>query len=287
MATTKHPTAVGPDSDLINLVRAGRTDAYGTLYELHVGSAYHLARQLARGQALADDLVAEAFMKVLDTLRAGGGPDSGFRAYLLTTLRHIAYDRYRRERKLELTDDVSSVGGVRMEAVSVPFTDPALAKLEHSLAAQALSRLPQRWYTALTYTEIDGMQPGQVAQLLNLTPNGVRALTYRARKALHAEYLQAHLRDTDVAEPCRATFAKLGAWARDNAATHTTSDLLSKVHRQQVDDHLRVCDRCQDRARELATISPRIRRNSTSDRRACTRRNPLPPRTRRPAEEAR
>jgi DNA-directed RNA polymerase specialized sigma24 family protein len=48
--------------------------------------------------------VAEAFAKVLGTPRAGGGPDSAFRAYLLTTVRHVRYDRTRRERRIELTD---------------------------------------------------------------------------------------------------------------------------------------------------------------------------------------
>ena len=61
----------------------------------------------------ADDLVAEAFAKVLDTLRSGGGPDLAFRAYLLTTLRNTLYDRIRRDRRLELSDDMSA-GTVRV-----------------------------------------------------------------------------------------------------------------------------------------------------------------------------
>src|SRR4051794_3124872 len=50
----------------------------------------HLAGHLDRSEAESDDLVADAFTKVLDTLRAGKGPDSAFRAYLLTALRHAA-----------------------------------------------------------------------------------------------------------------------------------------------------------------------------------------------------
>jgi hypothetical protein len=175
---------------------------------------------------------------------------------------------------------------MRTDTVTVPFVDPALTQLEHSLAAQALRRLPQRWQTALTYTEIHGMRPGQAARLLNLTPNGMSALTYRARIALCVEYLQAHLRDTDVADSCRATFTKLGAWACDTASANTTPDLLSKSQKRKVDAHLQVCDRCRANAQELAAISPRVRGHGSRDRRACTRRNPLPPRARRPVEEA-
>jgi RNA polymerase sigma factor (sigma-70 family) len=102
--------APGPsDAELIDSVRGGDTSAYGSLYERHVGAAYNLARQLTRSTAEADDLVAEAFAKVLDTLRDGRGPDSAFRAYLLTALRHTAYDKTRRDRKLELAEDVTEV----------------------------------------------------------------------------------------------------------------------------------------------------------------------------------
>jgi hypothetical protein len=109
----------GPsDSELIQAVRAGRIASFGALYERHVAAAHNLARQLARSAVEADDLVSEAFARVLDVLRAGRGPDSAFRAYLLTTLRHIAYDKTRSERKLELADDVSTVPGADIEKLT-------------------------------------------------------------------------------------------------------------------------------------------------------------------------
>jgi len=48
-------------------------------------SVIRLARQLVRGQAEADDVVAETFAKILDLLRRGGGPEGAFRPYLLWT----------------------------------------------------------------------------------------------------------------------------------------------------------------------------------------------------------
>ena len=78
------------DADLIASVRDGVNAAYGTLYERHVSAAYNLARQLARSPAEADDLVADPFAKVLDTLRGGKGPNSSFRAYLLTAYFSLA-----------------------------------------------------------------------------------------------------------------------------------------------------------------------------------------------------
>ena len=59
------------DADLIAASRTGDATAYDTLYRRHAAAARSLARQLMRGQAEADDVVAETFAKILDLLRAG------------------------------------------------------------------------------------------------------------------------------------------------------------------------------------------------------------------------
>jgi RNA polymerase sigma factor (sigma-70 family) len=177
------------DAELIEAVRDGRTEAFGVLYERHVAAAYNLARQLARSRADSDDLVSEAFTRVLATLRAGRGPDSAFRAYLLTALRHVAYDKTRRDRKVELTEDVTTMSGVRVDKISEPFRDALLAEHESGMACSAFSQLPPRWQTVLWQTEIEGRSPAEAAPLLGLTANGLSALALRARRGLCEAYL--------------------------------------------------------------------------------------------------
>jgi RNA polymerase sigma factor (sigma-70 family) len=240
----------GPsDADLITEVRSGKMDAYGPLYERHVTAAYNLARQLSRSTAEADDLVSEAFSRVLDTLRAGRGPDSAFRAYLLTALRHVAYDKTRRDRRLELAEDVTEVSGIDTEKISEQFKDTAVAGLERSMAARAFAKLPERWQAVLWHTEIEGQSPAEVAPILGLTANGVSALAYRAREGLRQAYLQVHLAET-TAERCRATVDKLGAWTRGG---------LSKRETAQVETHLDECVRCRALAAELADVNGALR----------------------------
>ncbi|MCG8920787.1 sigma-70 family RNA polymerase sigma factor, partial [Actinokineospora sp. PR83] len=240
----------GPsDAELIDAVRDGRTAAYGPLYERHVGAARNLARQLARSSVEADDLVSEAFAKVLATLRQGRGPDSAFRAYLLTALRHTAYDKTRRDRRVELVDDVTQASGVAQEAVSVPFADTAVEGLERTLAARAFRTLPERWQAVLWHTEIEGQSPAQVAPILGLTPNGVSALAYRAREGLRQAYLQVHLASTSD-EHCHATAERLGTWVRGGLAKRETA---------QVEAHLDECDRCRALAAELTDVNGGLR----------------------------
>lgn len=171
------------DTELITAARGGSATAYAELYNRHRPAAYNLARQLARSPAEADDLVSEAFARLLDTLRGGGGPDSAFRAYLLTALRHCAYDRSRRERRVELSEDVASF------APGVPFVDTAVAGLDRSLAARAFARLPERWQTVLWHTEIEGRSSAEVGELLGISPNAAAALIGRARDGLRRAYL--------------------------------------------------------------------------------------------------
>ena len=70
--------------------------------------------------------MSESFARVLDTLIAGGGPDTAFRAYLFTTLRNTAYDRTRKDKRLSFTDDVEA------HDVAVDVDDPVVLQAENS-----------------------------------------------------------------------------------------------------------------------------------------------------------
>jgi RNA polymerase sigma factor (sigma-70 family) len=227
------------DADLIAASRTGDAAAYAILYQRHVAAAHGLARQLVRGQAEADDVVAETFAKVLDLLRRGGGPDGAFRPYLLTAVRRAAYDRHRAERRQVVTDE--------MEAFDpgVPFADPAVADLERTMIARAFASLPERWQAVLWHTEIEGARPAEVASLLGLTANGVAALAYRAREGLRQAYLQMHLSGA-VRDECRPVAAKLGAYVRGG---------LAKRDAATVADHLDQCADCQRIFAELGDVN--------------------------------
>ncbi|MPZ28534.1 MAG: sigma-70 family RNA polymerase sigma factor [Micromonosporaceae bacterium] len=240
------PSAAAPqlsDPELIGAVRAGDPDAFATLYTRHVAAARRLALALTRHQSDADDLVAEGFARLLGTLRDGGGPNVAFRAYLLTTVRNLFYDRTRRERRVNLTADLSN------HDAGVPFEDTALAGLERTLVARAFARLPERWQTVLWHTEVEGDSPAAIAPILDLTPNGVSALAYRARERLRQNYLREHVATSPTTE-CQTTVDRLGAYVRSG---------LAQRERTAVDDHLSGCRRCQVLYLELGDVNASLR----------------------------
>ena len=248
MATVPADVQGPSDAELIESVRDGSVDAYGRLYERHVAAAYNLARQLTRSPPRPTTWSSEAFAKVLDTLRAGRGPDSAFRAYLLTALRHTAYDKTRRDRKLELSDDVAAGQGSPTSRWLPSPTRPSPGWSVRWPPARS-TQLPERWQAVLWHTEVEGQSAAEVAPILGLTPNGVSALAYRAREGLRQAYLQVHLAET-TAERCRATTEKLGSWTRQG---------LSKRETAQVEAHLDECGRCRALAAELADVNGAMR----------------------------
>jgi RNA polymerase sigma factor (sigma-70 family) len=236
------------DAELIEAVRGGTVQAYGSLYARHVRAARNLALQLAKSSTDADDLVSDAFAKVLTSLRAGGGPDSAFRPYLLTAVRHTAYDSFRRQRRLELADDLEALPGAE-RVTSLPFRDTAVADLDRTLIARAFAGLPERWQNVLWHTAIENRSPDELAPTFGLTANGVAALAYRAREGLRKAYLQAHVTG-DPAERCRAAVGKLGAWTRGG---------LSRRESAQLNAHLDDCATCRAVATELADVNGALR----------------------------
>src|SRR4051794_19331529 len=215
------------DAELISAVRAGDVGSYGELFSRHVDAARRLARQLVSAGDV-DDLVSEAFAKVLGVLQRGGGPDAAFRAYLLTAVRRLQIDRIRATARLHTTDDLTPFDP------GVPFRDTAVEGFESAAAARAFASLPERWQLVLWHTEVEEQKPAEVAPLLGMTPNAVSALAYRAREGLRQAYLSMHAADVDD-DACERTRAELGSYVRGG---------LSRRDAARVEQHLQECRAC-------------------------------------------
>ncbi|MFI6425571.1 sigma-70 family RNA polymerase sigma factor [Promicromonospora sp. NPDC050880] len=211
------------------------------LYERHAAAARALARQYV-SPSDAEDVVADAFSKLFEMLRRGAGPDTGFRPYLYTVVRHRAFDvRRGAVRTRPSTDDEieSVLGRVASEE------DPALADFERSVVYRAYADLPERWREVLWYVLVDDVKPAQVAPLLGLSPNGVSALLYRAKEALRAGYLQQHLTHAP-SDTCRTVNPLLGGYVRDS---------LSKRETTKITEHLATCGTCSALVLELHDVA--------------------------------
>ena len=223
------------DAELLGRVRQGDDGALAELYVRHRASGVRLARSYGAG-ADAEDLVNEAFERVMAALRRGRGPVDSFRPYLFVTIRRLASDR-----------DGGDHGSLEEvpEVVVATASEPDVDLTDRALVAEAFADLPDRWQTVLWHTAVEGRRPREVARAVGMPANTVAVLAHRARERLRQRYLQAHLLATCPAV-CAPHRARLGAHVRGG---------LTRRHGGAVDAHLAECADCRRLADELGDVN--------------------------------
>jgi RNA polymerase sigma factor (sigma-70 family) len=228
------------DADLIESARSGDTSAFAELWRRHFRPAARVARQFTTIDA--DDLVSEAYARIFQRVLAGGGPTGAFRPYLYTTIRNIASTWGAASRDVQV-DMIEEFEDERIPA------DPAAYALDRTLTASAFRGLPERWQTVLWYTEVEGMDPHEVAPIMGISANSVAALSYRAREGLRKAWLQAHITDATASGECQWTMSRLGDHTRDGLSARDAARLT---------DHLDDCAKCTIVAEEVEEVGSHL-----------------------------
>jgi RNA polymerase sigma factor (sigma-70 family) len=152
-------------------------DGFADLYAEHRQAARRTALALVPADA-ADDIVAEAFARVLARLAAGGGPRGAFRPYLLAAVRNLARD-WLAERKRTVPVPLDP------RAQRVPGAGELVAAAEEQrMTRRAFESLPARWRAVLWQTEVERRTPAELARTSGMSPNAVAQLASRARFGL-------------------------------------------------------------------------------------------------------
>ena len=229
------------DQELIESARSGDTSAFAELWRRHYRSAVRVARQFTSSLD-ADDLVSEAYARIFQRVLVGGGPTGAFRPYLYTTIRNLAssWGAAAKDVQVDVIEE--------FEDERIP-DDPAAWALDRTLTAKAFRALPDRWQTVLWYTEVEGMDPHEVAPLMGLTANGVAALSYRAREGLRTAWLQAHISDAGISTECQRTMSRLGDHARNG---------LTAREKERVEQHLLECTKCSVISEEVEEVGSHL-----------------------------
>lgn len=236
-----------PDGELTVRAARGDTGAFEELYRRHSGAAWRVAYAVTGNPHDASDAVSEAFTRVFAALPAGRFPsEAPFRPYLLTAARNAAIDGVRRSGRLQPSELEHLEFGTADQSPS----DQVVGALDSSLVATAFLSLPERWRSVLWLTEVEGLEPREIADMLGVSANGAAQLAVRARAGLREQFLQAHLRDA-VKKDCRFAVDHLGAYVAGQ---------LSARDIAKVDQHLTACEQCRVRRQELEDIGSTLRR---------------------------
>lgn len=228
------------DQALFEQARAGSERAFAELWRRHYTAGIRVARQFTSLDA--DDVVSEAFTRIFKAVRSGGGPTGAFRPYLYTSIRNLASTWGAASRDITVED----IGEYEDPST---LTDPAADALDRTLTARAFRSLPDRWQTVLWYTEVEGMDPHEVAPLLGISANGVAALSYRAREGLRKAWLQAHVSAATTSGECR--------WALSKLADHARQSLGARDE-DRMTYHLATCAKCAIISEEVDEVGSRL-----------------------------
>lgn len=184
------------DAPLLAAARHGDTRAVAELYSRHQAALIRMARRRAHPDYSAQDLVSEAFAKMLEALANGQGPHDNALAYLAVTVRNLSAAHTRR-RSHRYAPSVAADETLLAVPDPRPGVDhDVLTEELHDELRATLEALRPRWREVLLLTHVEELSVAEAARLLGTTPTAFRALSYRARGALRIAYVtrtQTHL----------------------------------------------------------------------------------------------
>ena len=188
------------DPELLARLRAGDQAAFAGVVRGWSPAMLRVARAHVRTDASAEEIVQEAWLGVVRALPGFEG-----RALLRTWVFRILVNVARRRGRLESRTIVELAGPTvdpdrfrdeddpypghwRADAAPGPW-DPETALLAaefRAVLATALAELPERQRAVVELRDVHGLDPGEVCELLDLTPANQRVLLHRGRARLRA-----------------------------------------------------------------------------------------------------
>lgn len=205
----------------------GDEAAFHALYERHGLRAWRLAYAITgtRGDAVA--VVSDSFARTFTALRAGRAAQSGFRSALLRTVRHQAID-------------ARNAHGEKA---------PAFQASERTLVlATAFTTLPERWKSALWLRQVEGIEPAELASIVELDLDATNQIVKRARRGLREQFVRA---DVHLSKDrnCGRAVTRLTAYA---------AGTLPSAEVEKLERHLGLCESCRDRHARLLAIPQQL-----------------------------
>lgn len=153
----------------------GPTGDLEALYRQHASAVFRFAYGLCRNRAEAEDIVAEAFARVLT--RANKIESATARAYLLAVARNAFLDARRRSvRDARLLKE--------MERQQPDTAEPLDDRTRLREALKALGALPEGERAALLLRLDHGMSYEQIAATLSISVAAAKVRVHRARVRL-------------------------------------------------------------------------------------------------------
>ena len=149
-----------------------------------IDSLYSMALRMTRNRQDAEDLVQEASLKAysnFNKFREG----TNFKAWIMTILRNIYINQYRKEKKeplkVEFREEVTE------KFVDMPEAASPGEEAFGDAVGDSVERLPEELRTAVTLFYAEGFTYREIAEVMGVPVGTVMSRLYNARQILKKE----------------------------------------------------------------------------------------------------
>lgn len=149
-------------------------DAVEKLFIEYYNDALLYTLTLTKSRAVAEDIVAEAFYKALDS---ADGSVLSFKAWLLTVCRNICFNQHRRQKRLTVLDE--TLRDDREHAIEKILRDEEYHSLYH-----AIDLLPVEQKEVITLFYFEDMPISDIAAIISKSTTNTKVILFRARENL-------------------------------------------------------------------------------------------------------
>lgn len=166
-----------PEEEL--LVAAANFDeaALGEIYDRYESRIYSYVYRRTGNAALAEDLTAQVFLKMLEAIRGDKAWHSSFSGWLYRIAHNAVIDYYRQRDRQKQTDleDAATLVSTDHNPVVIAETNMDAAQLR-----AAISRLTDEQAEVVSLRFLEGYSISEVATMMDKTEGSIKALQYRA-----------------------------------------------------------------------------------------------------------
>jgi len=182
------PSAVPPQGAALNATGRGDDNArFRSVVLPLLDDAYGLARWLTGNRTDAEDVVQEACLRAFRGIRSFSNGNA--RAWVLTIVRHAAYDWLQKNRPaaLVLVEDLEVVEGAQSSEQDVETPETVLMGRDAAtLLEAAIAMLPASFREALVLRDIQELSYREIAEVTGAPTGTVMSRLARARRRLLA-----------------------------------------------------------------------------------------------------
>ena len=171
------------DPRLIESFRAGENEAFEALVRAHRPALYRHALRKLSDHAAAEDAVQETFTRAYKS-RARVGDDWRLGAWLHQILANVCIDEANRRKRESTKGSRWATAEVNSNGVMPALEDQLGLDADHTDVVRALRELPNNYQEALELRYVAELEYDEMAEVLEISEENVRARVSRASKAI-------------------------------------------------------------------------------------------------------